>query len=120
MCVQLCRLKLCSSSVAVCAQLSLGIMSGSLDPFKVFIGGLRKECFKPTFKTHLEWYGLQTEDVFMPQNHGTGPSIAFCTFWTVDDAQRCISIFNGMADAELTHRTLEAGGIITEAFKVFR
>ncbi len=45
---------------------------------------------------------------------------AFCTFWTIEDAQRCIAIFNGLADPELTNRTLQAGGIIMEAFKVFR
>ncbi len=120
MSVQLCRLKLCSSSVAVCAQLSVGIMSASLDAFKVFLGGLRKDCFKPTIKTHLEWYGLYPEDVFVPHNTGIGLSIAFCTFWTIEDAQRCIEIYNGLADRELTDRTLQAGGIIMEAFKVFR
>ena len=91
-----------------------------VDTLKVFLGGLNKDCFPPKIKEHLEWHGMCADEVFVPQNMSGGLSVAFCTFWTEEEAQQCIATFQGLADPDLTPTTLQAGGTIMEAFKVFR
>ena len=51
----------------------------SEDPLKVFVGGLSKQCAPPKLKEHMQHFGLDADEVFMPRNRTLGLSIGFAT-----------------------------------------
>ena len=86
------------------------------DPQKVFLGQLRSDVIKPVVLQKLGEFGLEAVDVYVPESKHAGTfKIAFCEFWTPEEAQHCIWSFNGLMDPLLTSST-----VLAEEFRCAR
>ena len=106
------RLTCVSSGLSAAFSLATQEMA-RLDVLKVFLGRLNADCFKPKIIRALELEGLHAQDVFVPEIKPGCLGIAFCTFLTEAEAQRCITAFNGCSTVDLTPSAVQAGRTTT-------
>ena len=97
------------------------IMQGERpDPLKVFIGSLQKGIGKPKLLAWLSFFELDALEIYIPDGKGQ-LSVAFLTFSTAVEAQKCVQCFHGLRDVDISPVDVKAQRVaIMGVFSFFR
>ena len=84
------------------------------DEFKVFLGGLHANCWKPKIVAVLEEFGSCWTDIHVPPiKHDGDLGIAFVVFDLEGEAQRFTHLLKGCTLPALTASVVKAGRTTT-------
>ena len=98
------------NSILPCAAQAMS----ELDEFKVFLGGLHANCWKPKIVDVLKEFGLCWTDIHVPPIKVAGDlGITLVIFDLEDEAQRCIHLLKGCTLPALTTSMVQAGRTTT-------